>query len=36
VLDFQRYLFINPDLSVCLIQRPAIGEWVCLDARTDT
>jgi len=33
VLDFQRYLFINPDLSVH-IQRPAIGEWVCLDART--
>ena len=33
VLDFQRYLFINPDLTVYL-DRPAIGEWVCLDART--
>jgi hypothetical protein len=33
VLDYQRYLFINPDLSVHLI-RPAVGEWVCLDART--
>lgn len=32
-LDFARYLFLNPDLSVHL-QRPAIGEWVCLDAST--
>jgi hypothetical protein len=32
-LDFARYLFINPDLTVYL-HRPAIGEWVCLDAST--
>ena len=33
VLDFERYVFINPDLSIHL-DRPAIGEWVCLEART--
>jgi hypothetical protein len=33
VLDYERYLFINPDLSVHL-DRPAVGEWICLDART--
>jgi hypothetical protein len=33
ILDFERYLFINPDLSIHL-QRPALGEWICLDART--
>jgi acyl-coenzyme A thioesterase PaaI-like protein len=32
-LDFARYLFLNPDLSVHL-QRPAVGEWICLDAST--
>jgi hypothetical protein len=32
-LDFASYLFINPDLSVHL-HRPALGEWVCLDAST--
>jgi hypothetical protein len=32
-LDFVHYLFINPDLSVHL-HRPAVGEWVCLDAST--
>jgi hypothetical protein len=32
-LDFAHYLFINPDLSVHL-HRPAVGEWVCLDAST--
>jgi hypothetical protein len=32
-LDYQRYLFINTDLSVHLLRMPA-GEWVCLDART--
>lgn len=32
-LDFQRYLFINPDLSVHLLRYPA-GEWVCLHAAT--
>jgi hypothetical protein len=31
VLDYQRYLFINPDLTVYL-RRPAHGEWVALDA----
>ena len=33
VLDFGRYLFINPDLTVSLL-RPPVGEWVCLDAVT--
>jgi Thioesterase superfamily. len=33
VLDWRRYLFINPDLTVHLHRYPA-GEWVCLDART--
>lgn len=32
-LDFQRYTFVNSDLTVNLIRRP-VGEWVCLDART--
>ncbi|MEV7687768.1 thioesterase family protein [Streptomyces bungoensis] len=32
-LDFQRYVFINADLTVSLHRHPA-GEWVCLDART--
>jgi hypothetical protein len=33
VLDFRRFLFVNPDLTVHL-QRDPDGEWVCLDART--
>lgn len=33
VLDFQRYTFVNSDLTVNLLRRP-VGEWVCLDART--
>ncbi|MBX6749239.1 MAG: thioesterase family protein [Micromonosporaceae bacterium] len=33
VLDWRRYLFINPDLTVHLHRYPT-GEWVCLDART--
>lgn len=33
VLDFERYLFINPDLTVHLARPPA-GEWVCLQAVT--
>ena len=33
VLDWRRWLFINPDLTVYL-HRPPIGEWVCLQART--
>lgn len=32
-LDFSRWVFINPDLTVYLHRLPA-GEWVCLDART--
>ena len=32
-LAFGQYLFINPDLTVVL-DRPPVGEWVCLDART--
>ncbi|MFY9615417.1 MAG: thioesterase family protein [Candidatus Dormiibacterota bacterium] len=34
VLDFRRYLFINPDLTVYL-HRKLQGEWVCLTAVTD-
>jgi hypothetical protein len=33
LFDFQSYLFINPDLTVFL-NRPAEGEWICLDAST--
>jgi hypothetical protein len=33
VLDFESHLFINPDLTIYL-ERPAVGEWICLDART--
>ncbi len=33
VLDWRRFLFVNPDLTVHLHREPA-GEWVCLDART--
>ena len=32
-LDFGKWIFINPDLSVYLHRLPR-GEWVCLDART--
>jgi hypothetical protein len=32
-LDWNRYLFINVDLTVHL-HRPLEGEWVCLDAIT--
>lgn len=32
-LDLRRWLFINPELTVHL-HREAVGEWVCLDART--
>jgi hypothetical protein len=31
VLDYERFVFINPDLTVYL-RRPARGEWVALDA----
>ncbi len=33
LFDFQRFLFINPDVSVFL-NRPARGEWICIDAVT--
>lgn len=33
LLAFDTHLFINPDLTVYL-SRPAVGEWICLDART--
>lgn len=33
VVDFDKYVFVNPDLSVVLHRYPA-GEWVALDART--
>lgn len=33
VLDYQRYTFVNSDLTINLLRRP-VGEWVCLDART--
>jgi Thioesterase-like superfamily len=33
VMDWQRWLFINPELTVH-VQRPARGEWIVLDAET--
>lgn len=33
VLDFDRYIFINSDLTINLL-RPPQGQWICLDART--
>lgn len=33
ILDFHRYIFVNSDLSINLL-RQAVGEWVCIDART--
>jgi acyl-Coa thioesterase superfamily protein len=32
-LDWDRHVFVNPDLTVYL-ERPAAGEWVCLEAST--
>lgn len=32
-LDLDRWWYINPELTVHL-HRPAVGEWVCLDAAT--
>jgi hypothetical protein len=32
-LDWSRYVFVNPDLTLYL-ERPPRGDWVCLDART--
>ncbi len=33
VLDYQRYTFVNSDLTINLL-RPAQGEWICLEAST--
>ncbi len=33
LVPFERYLFINPDLTVYLLREP-VGEWACLDAVT--
>jgi hypothetical protein len=33
VLDWQRYLFVNSDLTINLLRRPQ-GEWICIEART--
>jgi hypothetical protein len=33
ILDYRHYTFVNSDLTVNLLRRPA-GEWICLDART--
>lgn len=32
-LDFQRYSFVNSDLTINLLRRP-VGEWIALQART--
>lgn len=33
ILDFRRYFFINPDLTINLL-RQARGDWICVDAQT--
>lgn len=33
ILDFDRYVFVNSDLTINLLRRP-VGEWICIDART--
>ena len=33
VLDFERFMFVNSDLTINLLRLP-IGEWICVDART--
>ena len=33
ILDFARYSFVNLDLTINLLRKPA-GEWICLDAQT--
>lgn len=33
VLDYEKYLFVNSDLTINLLRRP-VGEWICLEART--
>ncbi len=32
-LDPDTHTYINPDLTISVF-RPAVGEWICLDART--
>ena len=32
-LDFDRYSFVNCDLTINLLRRP-VGEWICLQARS--
>ncbi|HEX6475818.1 MAG TPA: thioesterase family protein [Acidimicrobiales bacterium] len=34
ILDFSQWVFVNPDLTVYLNRLP-VGEWVCLEARTE-
>lgn len=33
MLDYERFLFVNSDLTINLLRRP-VGEWICLEART--
>ena len=33
VLDFRTHIFVNSDLTINLL-RKAVGEWICIDART--
>lgn len=33
VVDYERFTFVNADLSLSLLRRPK-GEWVCLEAHT--
>lgn len=33
ILDWARYRFLNPDLTVHLVRMP-VGEWICLDGWT--
>ena len=32
-LDFQKYVFVNCDLTINLFRRP-VGEWICLQSRS--
>lgn len=33
ILDYQRYSFVNSDLTINLLRQP-VGEWICLQAQT--
>jgi hypothetical protein len=33
ILDFQRFVFVNSDLTIHLLRRP-LGEWICIQAQT--